>query len=334
MLKPWLWLPAKWAHDLGPYGLKILSLFYSQPTPSWKSFKYNNLVFKNRLGTAGGVDKTGESLNSWEKLGCGFLEIGTITPLPQGPNPGKIIDRDLDSKSLWNKMGFPSPGADEVYYNVRNFKTHSQTPVFINIGKNRTTPNEEAAKDYLYLIERFQDVADAFVLNISSPNTKGLRDLAKKENLELFLKPILQYKIDNHIKSSLLLKISPDLENADLQNVIATGIDLGLDGFILTNTTLSRSSNTTYPNEGGVSGAPLCQLSVEALKTAVEICKQKKSKKLIISTGGVMTVEDVFERIEMGADLVQVYTTLIFEGPFFFRKVANFVLRGKTETKN
>jgi dihydroorotate dehydrogenase len=324
-MKPWLWIPAKLAHDLSPYAIELYSkIFGSTKTPVWSAFNYNNLVFKNRIGIAGGVDKNADHLAAWESLGCGFLEVGTVTPAPQKQNPGKIIDRDLNSKSLWNKMGFPSAGAAEVFYNVRNFKEHSNTPVFINIGKNRTTENVKAHEDYIFLLGHFKSVADAFVVNISSPNTSGLRDLAKKENLDLFLSPLMQAAQELQITQPILIKISPDLEESDLKSILQVSLSHLIDGFILTNTTLSRQNLNKYPPEGGASGQPVAELSKRALKIAIETCSQEKTKKLIISAGGVMTAADVFERIELGADLVQVYTALIYEGPGFFRKVSDF----------
>lgn len=324
-MKPWLWVPAKWAHDLSSYGIEIYSKIYGQSTtPVWNSFTYKNLIFKNRIGIAGGVDKNADHLLAWQSLGCGFLEIGTVTPEAQKPNPGKIIDRDIKTSSLWNKMGFPSAGADEVFFNLRGFKEISKTPVFVNIGKNRTTPNETAHIDYIFLLSKFQSLADAFVLNISSPNTKGLRDLAKKENLDLFLNPIMSAVNDLSISQPLFIKLSPDLETEDLISVVECCLQHKIDGFILTNTTLSREGLTYYPSEGGASGKPVAELSKKALKTVVGLCLREKTKKIIISAGGVMTAADVFERIELGADLVQVYTALIFEGPGFIRKVSDF----------
>ena len=327
-MKPWLWIPAKWAHDLGPLGIQIYSKIFGQSkTPIWNAFNYKDLVFKNRIGIAGGVDKNADLLTAWESLGCGFLEIGTVTPAPQKPNPGKIIDRNLKTKSLWNKMGFPSAGAEEVFYNVRNFKEHSTIPIFVNIGKNRTTENSKAHEDYIFLLNHFSVVADAFVINISSPNTTGLRDLAKKENLDLFLTPIMQAVRDFKLSQPILIKLSPDLEIADLKSVLQICLHHNVDGFVLTNTTLSRKDVPNYPTDGGASGLPLADLSKQALKIAVQACSEQNTKKLIISAGGVMTERDVFERIDMGADLVQAYTALIYEGPGFFRKVSHFAER-------
>lgn len=326
--KPWLALPAKLAHDLAPTAIQAYAyLFGAAETPRWLPFDYRNLRFYNRLGIAGGVDKNAEVISSFERIGCGFVEVGTVTPQPQKPNPGKIIDRHLATKSLWNKMGFPSNGVEDVYYNLKNFRETSKLPVFANVGKNRWTPNESAADDYITVIDRLKNVSDAFVINISSPNTSGLRDLLKPENLSNFLKPMVQYREKTKLEKCFLLKLSPDLENSDLISAVKVAVDSGFNGFVLTNTTLSRQLGQPFPSEGGMSGAPLKELSLKALDTVSSTCRTFSDKKLIVSVGGVMTEADVFERIDRGADLVQVYSALIFEGPGFFKKVADFAKR-------
>lgn len=326
--KPWLALPAKLAHDLAPIGIQAYAyLFGVEETPRWLPFDFRNLRFYNRLGIAGGVDKNAEVINSFERIGCGFVEVGTVTPLPQKPNPGKVIDRHLATRSLWNKMGFPSNGVEDVFFNLKNFKEHSKLPVFANVGKNRWTPNDTAADDYVTVIDRLKNVSDAFVINISSPNTSGLRDLLKPENLSKFLKPMVHYRDEQKLEKCFFLKLSPDLENSDLINAVKVAADNGFNGFVLTNTTLSRQSGQPYPNEGGMSGAPLKELSLKALDSVASACRSFSDKKLIVSVGGVMTEADVFERIDRGADLVQVYSALIFEGPSFFKKVADFAKR-------
>ncbi len=328
-MQPWLWIPPQLAHDLSPYGLEAYAaLRGSDQTPVWKPFQFKNLFFKNRLGIAGGVDKNGDHMQAWQRLGCGFLEIGTVTPEAQKPNPGKIMDRNAESFSLWNKMGFPSAGADEVFYTLKSFKDTSSLPIFVNIGKNRTTTNTDAYRDYIFLLEKFNSFADGFVVNISSPNTSGLRDLANKENLDHFLKPIANFYSQLVEKKPLLLKLSPDHSPEEHASIISAALHWGFDGFVMTNTTLSREGLSFYPAEGGASGKPLAELSKKALKTAVQACAKENTKKLIISTGGVMTADDVFERIDLGADLVQTYTGLIYNGPGFFRKVADVVNRG------
>lgn len=326
-MKPWLLLSPKLAHDLSPLALQLYSLFQQGPVPTWKSYIWKNIVFKNRLGLAGGVDKNADLLPTWARLGCGFVEIGTVTPQAQKPNSGKILDRSFSDQALWNRMGFPSAGADEVFFNLKEFKSETPAlPILVNIGKNRETTNETAAEDYINLIQRFYSLADAFVINISSPNTAGLRELAKPDNLKKFLDPLLtarkQLHLEFNIEKPVLLKLSPDLEPDDFKAILDTSIEKKIDGFVLTNTTLARSTQKTFPVQGGISGQPLRDLSKKALQIVCSHLGQEKENNLIISVGGVMTADDVFERIEMGAHLVEVYTALIFKGPHFFREVA------------
>lgn len=320
-MKPWLLLPPQWAHDLSPLALPLYSLIHGRKTPHWKSFSWRDLHFANPLGIAGGVDKNAENLKDWWSLGCGFVEIGTVTPLPQSPNPGKIMDRDLKLHAMWNKMGFPSEGADETFYNLMSYAPNYRTPIFVNIGKNRHTPNNQAVQDYLTLIDKFRPLADAYVVNISSPNTKGLRDLQNKDNLTSLLGPLID-RVSHFEPTPVLVKLSPDMGDEALAETILHCQDLGVHGFVLTNTTLSRPPGCHFPEEGGLSGAPLKELSQRALKIAVESLGKKREGLLLVSVGGILTPEDVFERLQMGADLVQIYSALVFHGPHFFHDVA------------
>lgn len=320
MLKPWFLLPPQWAHDLGPFGLKVYALFAGGPTPQWHSLNWKQLHFANPLGIAGGVDKNAESLQEWWQLGAGFVEIGTVTPRPQGPNPGQIMDRDLTHEALWNKMGFPSQGAEEVFFNLRQYEER-RTPVFVNIGKNRDTANADAAQDYLSVINKLKSLTDAFVVNISSPNTKGLRDLQSKEALKSLLDQVLERSHQGR-SVPVLVKLSPDLQEEALSDALETSLEAGIDGFILTNTTLSRASGLSFPAEGGVSGRPLSTLSKQVLQKSLALLGSRRNGKLIVSAGGVMSPEEAFERLQMGADLVQIYSGLIFLGPGFFRQAA------------
>jgi dihydroorotate dehydrogenase len=231
------------------------------------------------------------------------------------------MDRDLAHKALWNKMGFPSEGADEVYYNLRAYGEERPTPVFVNIGKNRDTPNERAVDDYVRLIAKLKPFADAFVVNISSPNTKGLRDLQSKEALYNLLVPILNEARKPRAKP-VLLKLSPDLQQEQLEDAVFVAVDLGIDGFVLTNTTLGRPEGIQFPAEGGLSGAPLKTAACETLRKTLDLLGKRRGDKLIVSAGGILSPEDVFERLQMGADLVEIYSALIFEGPGFFHQVA------------
>lgn len=317
-MKPWLLIPPRWAHELGPYALRLSSLFQADEIPRWSPRRWRNLEFANPLGLAGGVDKNAESVEDWWKHGVGFLEVGTVTPRPQDPNPGKIMARDLGRQSLWNRMGFPSHGADEVLANLKMIE-HKRTPLFLNLGKNRDTRLENAADDYAELMRIFQDVADAYVINISSPNTQGLRLLQNSENFEKFLVPLVA-QAKNCNNRPLIIKLSPDENDESLARMITTATRSGIDGFVLINTTTQRYGSS-FPVEGGMSGAPLKRRSIECLKIAIETLGKNRSQ-LLISAGGIMSSQDVFERLELGADLVEVYTTLIYEGPFFFQKVA------------
>lgn len=327
-MKPWLLLSAQQAHDLMPLGLQILAAFRETRIPEWNPLRWRGLEFKNRLGIAGGVDKNGASIEDWWTFGPGFLEVGTVTPRPQGPNPGRIVDRDLEHLAVWNRMGFPSQGAWHVRSNLMDLPAPRATPIFINIGKNRTTSNEEAAKDYIECIDILGDLADAWVVNISSPNTSGLRDLFKPENFRPFLESILEARTLRTTKRApVLLKLSPDLNDDDLEFVVSTAVKTGIDGFIATNTTVAREKYLLFPSEGGVSGRPLAKRSKDTLQKLIALLGSARHDLLIISAGGIMTPEDIKERLSLGADLVQVYAALIFEGPWFFSRVAKSLSR-------
>jgi dihydroorotate dehydrogenase len=236
-------------------------------------------------------------------------------------NPGKIMNRDLKLHAMWNKMGFPSHGADEVFYNLSYYGPKFRTPVFVNIGKNRFTPNADAVNDYIYLIDKFRPLADAFVVNISSPNTQGLRELQSKENLRNLLGPLVD-RVSHFEPTPILVKLSPDMPEDLLSETIGHCADLGVNGLVLTNTTLSRPEGCHFPNEGGLSGAPLKPLSRRALEIAVQTLGRNRKDMLLVSAGGIMSPEDVFERLQMGADLVQIYSALVFHGPHFILDVA------------
>lgn len=320
MIKPWLWLPASLGHAVSHFGIQASAYladdWQHQSDSKWKPFRWNGFEFKNRLGIAGGLDKNAEQIKEWQKLGAGFLEIGTVTTQPQSVNPGRVIARDLDQMALWNKMGFPSKGyryvIDEIRFSERT------TPLFVNIGKNRTTPNEKAFDEYAYLTENLRAHADALVVNISSPNTTGLRDLFKKEYLESGLKKVMK----KAIYTPVLLKFSPDMSDLELQEVVKTAMGCGVSGFIMTNTTTHRGPHSEFPAEGGVSGAPLKEASIRCFEKVQEIAGSERNSLLLVNCGGVMTSADVFDRLKRGADLVQVYTALVFNGPRFLKEVA------------
>jgi dihydroorotate dehydrogenase len=309
---------------------------------SWTR-KAHTIHFRNPLGIAGGFDKDGVMIAGWKHFGAGFVEIGTVTPELQLANPGKTFGRDVETEALWNRMGFPSRGSRSVRSALRDWrfdergnqeigqeleqgpevKGSERFPVFVNIGKQRETPLELASQDYVKLIELFCEpsrtsdpLADAFVINISSPNTKGLRDLFARDRLTEFLQPIAE-KLRQH-KIPGLLKLSPDLEDQDLVSAVETALELDLDGFVTTNTTVFRPQGCAFPQEGGLSGGPLREKSRDALTKLISILGPRREGLLIVSAGGVLDGAEARKRLEMGADLVQTYSGLVFTGPLFF----------------
>jgi len=330
-MKPWLYLPPKLSHDISPLALKTLSLLKPWPKKTKASKNLLGLEFLSPFGTAGGLDKGAHSLYSWTKMGAGFLEVGTLTPKPQTPNPGSILQRSLKDEALWNAMGFPNAGYEAVKPKLKEYKKLSLKrplpPLFVNIGKNRNTSLDEAYNDYLLGIETFSELADAFVVNISSPNTKDLRLLHEEKNFLPFIEPLIASA--NAFNKPILLKLSPDLEIEDFKTFIRNCTKLKLDGITLTNTTNSRPENLKkdFPLHGGVSGKPLASLSIEKLKVAKTILAEENSKQILVSVGGVMTPQDAALRIEAGADLVQMYSGLIFYGPSLLKDSADFLLR-------
>lgn len=325
--KLWKYLPAELAHRLVPLGLS----YYSSKAPhhdfTWRPFTWKGLNFRNPVGIAGGVDKNAEHLIHWQRLGAGFLEVGTVTPYSQNPNKGKILDRDWDSGNVWNRMGFPNHGADEVFFNLRNQKAELNVPVFINIGKNRQRLNEEAELDYMYLAERFSSLADAFVINISSPNTQGLRSLQSPQ----FIREVIRSSRKMMTRQiPLLVKLSPDMEATDFRACLEAAAEEQIEGFILTNTTLSRPEGCRFPKEGGLSGLALRDRSRHHLQLAVETLGTKKKDFLIVSVGGISDRKEADIRLNMGADLVQLYSALVFAGP----QLLTEIVEGRDATKN
>ncbi len=338
MFRPWLLLPAKLAHDVAPLGLDVLMTLTREVQAEFRPTVWNrrsrSIKFRNPLGIAGGVDKDGTQTWGWRHFGAGFVEIGTVTPKPQSPNPGKIIGRDVENEALWNRMGFPGRGATFARSSLRDFRRDEFTqetasalarfPVFVNIGKQRTTALENASADYTWLIDFFSDptslehgpLVDAFVINISSPNTAGLRELFSRERLYEFLAPIAD-RLGAHSTPGLL-KLSPDMDRETLESAVDVSVRLGIDGFIATNTTAARGKGSKFPAEGGVSGGPLTLKSREMLKDLIQILGSERHGRLIVSVGGVLSGEEAALRLAMGADLVQTYSGLVFKGPRFF----------------
>lgn len=318
MIPFWKLLSPSLAHALGGFGTEASSIFFGADQPAaWNPLQWRGLNFPNRVGLAGGADKDGEHVMAWQRLGAGFIEVGTVTPRPQGPNPGKILDRDWDRKNLWNKMGFPSGGAYEVWNNLLAVRDEIQIPLLINLGKNRETATEQALEDYVEVLRKFNAMADAFVVNVSSPNTVGLRGLQSAG----YLRPLCETLIREAQGKALFVKLSPDQSPHEFRESLNGAAEAGVSGFVLTNTTLLRPPDCPFPPEGGLSGNDLKPLSEAKLKEAVQVLGSARRDFLLISVGGISTLADVQHRLELGADLVEIYSSLVFQGPLFFQKL-------------
>ena len=325
--KPWLFLPSSWLYSLSPIALKLFSRFNSAQPYQWKSVQWRGLSFPNPLGSAGGLDKNALYIQNYWALGAGFVEIGTVTPKAQTSNPHKILDRSVRHFSLWNNMGFPNKGLDFVKQSLErlfeNFNDSQKrpSPIFINIGKNRETPIAQAVGDYKKGMELLYPFADVFVINISSPNTKGLRELFSERKLPAFLKALNEIRLELKTNRPLVLKLSPDEE--DFIRIIEQSLSAGVDGWCICNSTKQRPIKNLFPEDrGGLSGKLLADTSLKLLKQLSAYLKRNNiENKLLVSCGGVLTAQDVLDRLELGADLVQVYSALVFKGFGFFKSV-------------
>jgi dihydroorotate dehydrogenase len=298
-------------------------------TPAGKDFLTNifGLTFSNPVGLAAGFDKNAKYLNELEALGFGFIEIGTVTPLPQKGNPKPRLFRLPKDKALINRMGFNNEGAKAAAERIRKYKikTHKSKNQLIiggNIGKNKITPNEDAWKDYEVCFNELHDCVDYFVVNVSSPNTPGLRDLQQKESLRKILSHLLEINKTKTIQRPLLLKISPDLVQNDIDDIIDLAEEIKLDGLVAANTTISRTNLKTTEKEinkigaGGLSGKPLKEES-----TRIASYINSRLSIPVISSGGIFCKADAKEKFDAGAALVQVWTGFIYEGPGIVKKI-------------
>jgi len=279
------------------------------------------LNFKNPVGLAAGFDKDAKLYNELASFGFGFIEVGTLTPKPQAGNPKPRLFRLVEDESVINRMGFNNGGLNEAV--LRLMKRKTDLIIGGNIGKNKVTPNEEALNDYLLGVEALHPVVDYFVVNVSSPNTPNLRELQEKEPLTKLLKAV-QEKNNALGKKPLLLKIAPDLTEGQLDDIIDIINSLELDGIVATNTTISRDGLRTPASKveaigaGGLSGKVLRERSTEVI---AYLRSRLKSSIAIIAVGGIFTGEDAKEKLNAGADLVQVWTGFLYEGPAMVRRM-------------
>ncbi|MVN89631.1 quinone-dependent dihydroorotate dehydrogenase [Mucilaginibacter aquatilis] len=292
------------------------------------------LTFKNPVGLAAGFDKNGDTIAEMANLGFGFIEVGTVTPLPQPGNDKPRMFRLPPDGALINRMGFNNLGVDVLASRIATYRKTAEAvknPVIIggNIGKNKVTPNEDAVLDYIKCFDRLFDVVDYFVVNVSSPNTPGLRALQEKEPLMHILNTLQQRNSKNSISRPILLKIAPDLTDDQLNDIVEIVQETKIAGVIATNTTISRDGLTSNPKivaeSGGLSGKPLTQRSTEVIR----YLSQKSGGSFpIIGVGGIHSEQDAIEKLEAGASLVQLYTGFIYEGPGLIGRI-NKRLLGK-----
>jgi dihydroorotate dehydrogenase len=283
------------------------------------------LKFPNRVGLAAGMDKEGNTIDALGRLGFGCIEIGTITPRPQGGNPVPRLFRLIDHEAIINRMGFNNPGIDVGVENVRTSRSFHGIVGF-NIGKNKDTPNENAADDYLACLRKAFPVADYVAVNLSSPNTPGLRDLQGAEACARLLGTLKaeQQKLsaEHGRQVPLLFKVAPDLDEAHIRDLSRVFLDGGLDGLIATNTTLDRDRVSGHPladEAGGLSGRPVFEKSTAVLR---QFAGHLGGRIPIIGVGGVSSLEDARAKIIAGAALVQLYTAFIYQGPRLVRQLA------------
>ena len=313
------------AHSLAIKSLKFNFI------PNILDEEKNNPLFKTRLfnkeienpiGMAAGFDKNAEVYNSLFKLGFGFVEVGTITPLKQYGNPKPRVFRLVEDEALINRLGFNNKGLSVI---VDNLKKERDIIIGANIGKNYFTQNNDAHSDYLKCLSKLNESVDYFAINISSPNTKGLRDLHDKSLLKPFLEKLVKFNNKQMNKRPLLLKISPDLNEEQIADIVVLIKDLNLDGIIATNTTISRDGATSKhkTQEGGMSGKLLTYKSNTIIKY---LRKSLGDNFPIIGVGGIMSANDAIERINSGADLIQLYTGFIYKGPSLIKEINKAII--------
>jgi len=323
-------------------GKKILTSLFTYKNPKLHTL-FLGLPFRNPVGLAAGFDKNAEYLRELECLGFGFVETGTVTPKAQPGNDKPRVFRLPADKALINRMGFNNEGVEVVAERLRKWRDSRQSAVSRrqatagssyrmiiggNIGKNKVTPNEEAWKDYEICFNALHDYVDYFVVNVSSPNTPGLRELQEKESLRKILVHLQKLNSEKAIQRPILLKIAPDLTNEQLDDVAALALEIKLDGLVATNTTISREglsqeSGVGSRETGGLSGKPLQQRSTEVLQYLIS---RTEGKIPVIASGGIFTGTDAKEKLDCGAPLVQVWTGFIYEGPAIVKNITRHLL--------
>ncbi len=327
----------------------LLGMAFAAPA---EAVEVMGLQFKNRVGLAAGYDKDGVALRGLGSLGFGHIEMGTVTSRPQAGNPTPRVFRLVKEEGVINRMGFPSLGAEFAQGRLNpnlergmlervsgiTSRSAKKLPVYpfvlgVNIGKNKETPNEEAVLDYLSLLQNFSPYADYIAINISSPNTAGLRDLQGRQELTGLLKALNEQRrleeTTHKKRLPMAVKLAPDLSDAQLEDAVGVILEQEMDCVIATNTTLARAGaegNPLAAEGGGLSGAPLRQLSDRQLEKTARLVNGRVP---IIGVGGIMCAEDAKRKLDLGASLVQIYTGMIFKGPGLAREICRELARNE-----
>jgi len=301
-----------------PFAKSIIRACFSVRHPNLEKELFG-IRFPNPVGLAAGFDKDAKLFGPLSNFGFGFIEIGTVTPKPQSGNPKKRLFRLQADQAVINRMGFNNEGVEAA---VKRLKHNKNIIIGGNIGKNKTTPNENAVDDYLICFDALFDHVDYFVVNVSSPNTPNLRDLQDKAPLTALLNTLQERNANKPKRKPILLKIAPDLTDDQLLDIVEIVQTTKIDGLIATNTTLSReglsSDSHLCAEQGGLSGRPLTRRSTEVIR----FLHQKSNGKIpIIGVGGIYTPEDAIEKLEAGASLLQLYTGFIYEGPAAVKRI-------------
>lgn len=312
----------KWFNDHFPMGKTILRSSFDVNIKGLEREVFG-IKFRNPVGLAAGFDKNGEYVEALSNLGFGFIEVGTVTPLPQPGNDAPRMFRLQEDSAIINRMGFNNKGVDTLAERLRLLKAKDKSIVIGgNIGKNKNTPNEDAVSDYIKCFDRLFEVVDYFVVNVSSPNTPGLRELQEKAPLMNLLNTLQQRNLTHKVSRPILLKIAPDLTNEQLDDIVEIVLGTGIAGVIATNTTIDKkglnSPAELTAEAGGLSGKPLTTRSTEVIR----YISTKSNKAFpIIGVGGIHSPQDAKDKLEAGASLVQLYTGFIYEGPGIVKRI-------------
>lgn len=305
----------------------LLKSIYSYESPTLEKEVFG-LMFKNPVGLAAGFDKDAKLVDELAAIGFGFIEVGTLTPKSQPGNEKPRLFRLKEDGAIINRMGFNNEGVEAAVRRLR--KINSEVLIGGNIGKNKSTTNEDAVNDYVFSFEALFDVVDYFVVNVSSPNTPNLRALQDKEPLKHLLTTLQSHNADKTSPKPILLKIAPDLTQEQLDDIIEIVQEIKLDGLIATNTTVDRSDLNTSSEvvseigAGGLSGKPVKDRSNEVISY---LRKALGDDFPIIGVGGIMSPEDAVDKMQAGATLLQVYTGFIYEGPTFVKQINKALLK-------